>query len=220
MRNKLCILGSTLLLASAANAKIVGNETNVVSDDSSSQHEQIEGISSGANFLFSLGYTSGGDSLSGDIEFLDGTSDDVSAGTGLYLGVGSAYKFPDTPISVKGVVAYHLDSIVADVYGSNAELEIDFTRVELDLITQFHLNEKLFLGAGITRHLSMEYTQSVGSNKFKGELDDTFGYVVEAGYRGANAAISVRYTDISYESDQAINTIDASNFGIFLDWYL
>jgi len=202
------MMAVTLLLSGTVNAKIVDT------DPIYKQIETSNDSSERSNFILSAGYTSGGEDLAG-FEFNDGSIEMVESGSGLYLGAGGSYRFENSPFSFKGLMAYHFDSVTADVYGGGEE-DVNFSRVELDLLAQYHITEQLFLGAGLTRHFGVELDSSWGDSI---EFDAALGYVVEFGYRFKTIALSARYTDISYENE-FLSPIDSSNVGIFIDFYI
>ena len=199
MKIKLGMMVSALLLTQSVNAEALGTNS---------------GLASNASFVFSMGYTDGGEELAG-FEYYDGSTDEVKSGSGLYLGAGGVYGFENTPFSLKGLVAYHFDNVTAETSGGEAD--IDFTRVETDLLGQFDITDNLFLGAGVTRHLSVELDSSWGSSV---EFESAFGYVVEFGYRFETVAISARYTGISYDHELLPEAIESNNIGLFIDFYI
>lgn len=200
MKIKLGMISVALLMANTVNAEVL--DTN-------------SALGSNANFIFTVGYTDGGEKLAG-FDYYDGSSETVKSGSGVYFGGGGTYRFESTPFSLKGLVAYHFDSVTAEVYGSG-EADIDFSRVEVDLLGQYHMTDNLFLGGGITRHLGVELDYSLGESI---EFDSALGYVFELGYRFETVALSARYTGISYANEYLAGSIDGNSIGVFIDVYL
>lgn len=202
----------TLLLTGTVNAKTF--DTDIMMFETF--HYKPERTS----FMLSAGYTSGGEEF-GEFEYQDGSSEQVESGSGLYVGLGAAHRFQHLPFSIKILAAYQLDSMEGDLNGT--DVSIDFARIELDLVGQYHIsdsifiaNDSLFLGAGLTQHSGVELTSNFASTI---EFDTSIGYIFEVGYRINGMAVSARYTDISYENE-FFEPIDSSNVGIFFDVYM
>ena len=157
-------------------------------------------------FLLGGGLTFGGDDWL-DVEYVDGHSDDLTAGGLLDLKVGFRYQQEDSPLVFQSTIGYHFDSVEA----TNGDA--DFTRYPLDILA-FYANGKHLFGGGITHHMNPKLDIDMSALGFDGsaKLDDETGFVLEYNYKvNERFSAAVRYVDISYVDSE----VDGSHGGIY-----
>jgi hypothetical protein len=146
----------------------------------------------------------GGDDVA-EVLFTNGDSQDVKAGQGVSVDVGAHYRFADSPVSIRGTIGYKYVTTQAE----NAD--INMSRVPLQLIGSYHLENGARVGAGVVRHNSVRFdADGLGPDI---DFDDATGFTVEAGWKW----FLLSYTGMDYEDD-AGNEYSADNFGVKLIW--
>ncbi len=158
-----------------------------------------------ADLYVELGAESGGDDIIGT-----NTGDEISAGGGIKLAIGVQSPVnEENSASLRLTVGYLFDSIDAD----NGDADIE--TMTFDAMYLFNSGRHTF-GAGVTLHLSPEYSDKIaGLEPLTLEFDDTLGVVFQYGYQlTPGFEIGARITDIDYEVGN--NSIDAGSFGIYL----
>jgi predicted porin len=156
------------------------------------------------------GLTIGGDKLATAI-YSDGTEADIRAGGfvqlygGLEFVVGSEW-------AISASVGYHLDDASAD----NGSLK--FTRVPVEVLAHYKLNDQWRLGAG-ARFVSGATLGGSGVLSAPDvEFDSTTGAVVQAEYRfNPNASVIVRGVSEKYKF-RGNGNIDGSHVGVMLNY--
>lgn len=173
-----------------------------------------EGIDN--QFGITGGLTFGGDKLGG-LQYEGGGSEEVSAGGLFALGVALRTQYSENIIS-KFTANYHFDTVTA----SNAD--VSFSRFTVDALAGYKANENINLYAGITYHLSPEFSSEFdGSATNKASFDDSLGFVIEAAYvTDANNEFSLRYVPIEYDMTKVnqftvsgAEATDGSHIGIY-----
>lgn len=159
-----------------------------------------------------LGYGFGGDTLA-EVEFQDGSSESIDAGSGLFFGIDllkPLHEQGQQPLYLKMGIGYMFDSINAE-NGS-----ADFTRFPIDMTIATEV-EQWQLGAGLTYHLNPTYEDDFfGSVEV--EADNAMGFTGEASYTfpagsgWKNTYVGLKYTNIEYDFNGA--TFDGSGFAL------
>lgn len=162
------------------------------------------------DLVFGLGF--GGDTLA-EVEFTDGSSDEIKAGSGLMFGLNFTKKIEsDTqqPLFVKTGFNYIFDSISAE----NGDADFSRFPLEVSIGTQI---KRLQISAGATYHinpaLDIEF-DGLGSGKATAE--NAFGIILDATYiipmkkRQNDLIVGLKYTNIEY--DFSDDSYDGSGF--------
>lgn len=163
------------------------------------------------------GLTAGGDKVnSSAITRVNGDTENLHAGGLFDLRAGLDFRMAGTDISLQGVVAYHTDRSDAD-NGS-----VDFSRMPLEFLVQWHANEKWAFGGGLRKTTGVRYNGSgagVGfgtDQKFKSST----GWIVEAEYFIIpKVGLKMRYVNEDYTSKTYGTKFDGSHFGVLGVYY-
>jgi hypothetical protein len=134
--------------------------------------------------------------------------DTVNAGGGIKFSIGSQNVLDDGTSALRFAAGFLYDRL--DAIDGNAEL----SAITLDGMYLI-INGAHSFGAGITLHMSPEYTQTGGGYADVDiKFDDAVGMVLEYQYTFSNnLGLGARYTDLSYEASNI--SLDASSFGVF-----
>ncbi|OUR62725.1 hypothetical protein A9Q73_09940 [Bermanella sp. 47_1433_sub80_T6] len=161
---------------------------------------------------FGLGF--GGDTLA-EVEFDDGSDQEVKAGAGIILGGFVEAPLNDIngqPIFAKIAFSYMSDSVNA----TNGDAS--FTRFPFDALLMTQV-DRIKLGAGITYHLNPTYEVDFGGIvSGEAEFDNALGLALEAnlelpeGGYWDGVEVGLRYTSISYKADGG--DVDGSGLAI------
>ena len=163
------------------------------------------------------GLTAGGDKVnSSAITRVNGDTENLHAGGLLDLRAGLDFRMVGTDISLQGVVAYHTDRSDAN-NGS-----VDFSRMPLEFLVQWHANEKWAFAGGIRKTYGVRYngvdagTQFGSDQKFKSSV----GWILEGEYAIIpSVGLKVRYVNEDYTSKSYGTKFDGSHFGVLGVYY-
>lgn len=166
------------------------------------------------DIVLGLGLTFGGDTLF-SATYTDGSSDSISAGGGLLIYGGFDYHFNDT-VSFQSTLGYHFDTTKQASNGS-----VTFSRIPLELLAYYHVNDVFRLGGGM---------RIVNSAKLKGDgiagnvnysFENTTGLVIESEYKfGPTFGLKLRHVRESYRPLGGTGTFNGNHFGILASLYL
>jgi outer membrane protein W len=157
------------------------------------------------SFSVFLGIATGGEKLA-SIRYDDDSSDSIKAGSGLALGGGLNYQI-NSDWSVQSNLAYFFDSDNAD----NADIAI--TRLTLDVIPYYQINDDFKVGTGITYHLNPEFEYDFTNDaNYNINFDNALGLVASVGYelQSINSWLEIRYTALDYEASK----VKVANFSM------
>lgn len=168
----------------------------------------VNAAETGFNFMYSLGLTTGGDTLAYTTGPGGGSS--LKSGGLFYLAVGTVYQFENPEYQLQATFGYHFDELTAD-NGS-----ADFERTFFEIVPFYVIDDDIRLGAGLVNTLGPTYSGLGDTYEFK----DAAGPVLEINWRIKGAGWwGFRYVDLDYDADTingapATGTIDGSYFGI------
>lgn len=160
--------------------------------------------------VLGLGLTFGGETLA-RISFDDETSQKIRAGglAHLYAGVRADIA---PGLALRATLGYHEDSANA------SNLRVTFARVPLELVGQYQLADRVWIGLGLRKSYAVKYwargTATAGTVR-----DATFtsdpGLIVEAEYRITDlVALSLRGVSEQYQFENGTN-LRASHVGFY-----
>lgn len=166
-----------------------------------------------AHFLLGAGLTFGGDTLA-TVTYSDGRSEDIRGGGLAHLYAGGDFRVTDV-LSLQATVGYHVDDSSAASNGS-----VRFTRMPVDLLVLYHLNDHVRLGLG---------AQFVNSPKLKGsgvasninlEFKNTTGAIVEGEYLFTpHMGAKLRYVSEKFEAQTGGPKADGNHLGLMFSYY-
>jgi hypothetical protein len=164
-------------------------------------------------FLLGLGVTFGGDTLA-TASYTNGSSQNITAGGGMMLYGGMDYRLNDA-ISLQGTLGYHFDDTKAATNGS-----LKFTRIPLDLLAYYHVNDNIRIGGGVRYVNSPELKGSGVASGINGSFDNTVGLVIEGEYLFKQRfGIKLRHVSENYRSSGSSVSINGSHFGVLASFY-
>ena len=165
------------------------------------------------HYVLGAGLTFGGDTLV-TIQYTDGSSDDITAGSLLMFYGGLDYRLNDT-ISVQGTIGYHFDSAKPATNG-----DASFNRIPLELLAYYHVNDTTRLGSGVRYVMGPKLKGSGIASGANQSFDNTLGLVIEGEYMlHRTFGIKVRHVSENYHPTGSPISIDGSHFGVLANFY-
>ncbi len=171
---------------------------------SHSYAQELNGYS-GAKFLVEGGIEFGGDELL-KVFFDNGNDQTMYAGQGGYLAVGGEFNFKSIPaFMIRGTVGYKYVTTAAN----NANIRL--TRIPINLVGYYKINEDFRIGAGPTTHQLIRFK----GDGFVPDADFTSGLGgrFEFGWRWA----ALTYTALNYKNEYDYS-FSASSIGLSLSF--
>lgn len=191
---KKVLLGTALTLAAAFNA-------------------QAADAASPFKFLLGAGLTFGGDTLA-TAQFNDGSTEDIKGGGLVQLYGGIEYRLGDK-VSFQGTVGYHVDDTSAASNGS-----VRFSRVPVDLLLYYHVNDKVRLGGGVQLVNGPEVKGSGVASNVHLEFENATGAVIEGEYLFTpHVGMKVRYVSEKFEIKGTNTKADGNHLGVLFNYY-
>lgn len=164
-------------------------------------------------FLVGAGLTFGGDTLI-TAYYTDGSTENITAGGMLLFYGGLEYRLNDV-LSVQGNMGYHVNDTRA---ASNAS--VTFSRIPLDLLAYYHVNNKFRAGGGARMINSAKLKGSGDASNINASFDNTVGVVIEGEYLFTpKLGIKVRHVRERYQESGNPVSIDGSHFGVLANLY-
>lgn len=172
------------------------------------------------HFMVGVGLTVGGENIT-TAQYTDGSSNNISAGTGLQLMTGVDYRLNQN-VSFEATVGYH----VRVALGSNGDAS--FNRFPIDLLAYYNIDPKWRIGAGVEYINHPTLSASGAASYLNEDFKNTTGFILETEYFPMpNWGIKVRAVKETYKptvpynsyTGQPQNNVDGSNLGIFSDYY-
>lgn len=160
-----------------------------------------------------LGGDFGGDSVI-QFRYSDGTTPDITAGSGLLLSAGvtaGLAEFPSGTLDALASIGYKYRTIPPAVNQTAS-----WSRFPVEALLLYHLPMGLRFGAGATIHFGNALSASGGVANGKVEFKNSPGYVLQAEYLfNQKWSMDLRYTILTYElSSGAAGKVNANSFGL------
>ncbi|MDQ8145024.1 MAG: hypothetical protein P3A29_07770 [Gemmatimonadota bacterium] len=154
----------------------------------------------GVRFLIEGAVDMGGDRLV-ELEFTDGTTQDLAAGQGGTIGAGFVWRPAGMPrASLLATAGFKF------VSNASENADIGITRFPLRLVGRYALNDAWSLGAGVIRHGAIKVN---GDGFFEDQtLTSNLGPTLELGWK----AVALTYTALTYTGETG-QTFDAGSIG-------
>jgi outer membrane protein W len=206
MKKTLLAIALPFVFVTAVHAQVTNTNTNGVNP---------------LRFMVGIGLTAGGTNIA-TVQYTDGSSSNISSGTGVQLMVGVDY-FVTKDVSLQASVGY----LTSGADGSNGNASFD--RYPVELLAYYSLNNKWRIGGGAQFISNPSLNGSGAGSQFSQSYKSTAGAIIEAEYF-ATPKISVKFravketytptTPYNYNlSNNPGKSIDGSYFGIFGDYY-
>jgi len=149
-------------------------------------------------FEIGLGLMFGGDELN-RLEFDDGTSNTVKAGSGITIYGGLLIPVKDQ-WSAQVRLGWFNDSAVGETYGGDT-IEVYFQRLPLEGLARYDHGKHGF-GLGLTKHLSPERGLEINSDSAEIDIESGLGLIAEYQYKfGTSGYFGVKAQKMTYTQD-------------------
>lgn len=187
---------------------------------------------SGLRPFIGVGYTWGGDTIQAWTLIPVGTTtkydEDISAGAGLDLRLGLAYRLNGLPLTLQGSVGYHNDQVNGFTGGEHY-----FRRYPIELLLQWHASEKGRLGFGVRRAVNASFVTKGGTcgpdgatytcPSFNEGMKASTGLIVEGEWLVTPSwGLKARYVHESYRFKDPMVSSDkyeGDHFGLMTSFY-
>lgn len=153
----------------------------------------------------------GGETLE-RIEFENGDTDSIRAGSGVYIALGIAHLMFEKQMDVGIKGGYLFDLITAKDNAGN-ESVLSFTRKPIDIFSHYWVNRHCW-GGGLTAHLDPIFSSRETNHSEK--YDNAYGAYAEYlfHFTGTGSALGVKYLHINYKNKKTGAISDGSAWGI------
>jgi len=161
--------------------------------------------------FFTIEALLGGETLE-RIEFENGDTDSIRAGSGVNIALGIAHLMFEKQMDV-GIKAGYLFDLVTAKDNDGNESVLSFTRKPIDIFSHYWMNRHC-LGGGLTVHLDPIFTSRDTSHSAK--YNHAYGAYAEYLYHfvGTGSALGVKYLHINYKNKRTGAISDGSAWGI------
>jgi len=153
-----------------------------------------------------VGLDFGGDTLR-NVQFTDGSTSNIKANEGLYVGVGMSLLNEEKTLEVELTANWKYDGIEA-TNGS-----ISWTRWPIDALF-FYRTEQIRVGGGLTYHMNPKLEVSGAAPGNNVDMENSLGKVLQFEYRfGEHGSVGARYTMLEYDV-QGSTAVKSNGLGI------
>lgn len=161
--------------------------------------------------FFSLEALLGGQTLE-NIEFKNGDSDSIRAGSGVYVALGIAHLMFEKQMDV-GIKAGYLFDLVTAKDNEGNESVLSFTRKPIDIFSHYWVGRHCW-GGGLSAHLDPVFTSRDTSHsaRYKHAYGAYAEYLFH--FEGTGSALGVKYLHINYQNRKTHDITDGSAWGI------
>jgi hypothetical protein len=146
------------------------------------------------------------------IEFENGESDSIRAGSGVYIALGVAHLMFEQRMDIGIKAGYLFDLVTAKNKEGNQSV-LSFTRKPIDLFSHYWVDRHCW-GGGLTAHLDPIFTSRDTSHSAK--YNNAYGAYAEYLFHfvGTGSALGVKYLHIEYKNKETGDISDGSAWGI------
>jgi outer membrane protein W len=164
-------------------------------------------------FMAGIGLSVGGQTIT-TVQYTDGSSSNISSGTGGIIHAGLDWRISDA-FSSQLTVGYQFRETPLAKNGSAS-----FTRVPVDLLVYWHPDEKWRLGLGAEYVNSPTLNGSGAASYINEDFKNTVGAIVEAEYFFTpHIGLKVRGVKETYKPQEGGESINGSYGAIIGDYY-
>jgi hypothetical protein len=168
-------------------------------------------------FLFGLGLTTGGDTIT-HVTFTNtnGVTDKVTAGGDIQFHAGAEYRLMDS-VTFQTTLGYHMDTV------RGVNFAVAFTRIPLELMGYYHLGDSFRVGGGARWIAHSAYDRSGSATvPFRDTFANTTGLVIEGEWL-ATPYIGLKLRRVTGEkyvpSTEPTITFKGDHVGVFMNFY-
>lgn len=181
-------------------------EEGLVSDDDFYVDEYSEN-----RIFFSIEALLGGSTLE-TINFGDGETDSIRAGSGVYLAIGATHLMFDKSLDVGIKGGYLFDSVTAESISGEKSVT-SFTRKVVDIFSHYWVGRNGF-GGGISYHMNPEFKSEKTDNNqhYQNALGAYAAYLYH--FTGTGTALGVKYLVIDYENKETGKRANGNGWGL------
>lgn len=166
------------------------------------------------HFVIGTGITGGGEKLA-TVTYTNGDTQDIRSGGLVHYFAGVDVRAAPF-LSVQATVGYHVDTSAGASNGS-----VRFTRVPIEVLGYFHVNDALRLGGGVRLVNSPELTGRGVASNVNDSFDNTVGVVLEGEYKFTNwFGLKLRAVSESYRSRSTGYKANGDHAGVYAAFYL
>jgi hypothetical protein len=153
----------------------------------------------------------GGDTLK-KIEFENGDTDSIRAGSGVYVALGVAHLMFEKRMDI-GIRAGYLFDLITAKADDGSQSVLSFTRNPIDIFSHYWSGRHC-VGGGLTTHLDPTFTNRETSNST--QYNTAYGAYAEYlfHFTGTGSALGFKYLSIDYKNKKNGNITDGSAWGI------
>jgi Outer membrane protein beta-barrel domain len=163
-------------------------------------------------FIAGIGITGGGSKLA-TVQYNDGRTQDIRAGSGVMLYLGGEARV-GTLVSLQATFGYHVDSTNA----TNGDVR--FGRYPIDLLAYVPVNEQLRFGAGAQFVNNARLKGSGVASNVDVDFDSNVGFVLEGEYRFTPwLGVKLRGVNARYKVTRTNETASGNHFGLLCNLY-
>ena len=166
------------------------------------------------HFVIGTGITGGGEKLA-TVTYTNGDTQDIRSGGLVHYFAGVDVRAAPH-VSVQATVGYHVDTSSGASNGS-----VRFTRVPIEVLGYFHVNDAIRLGGGVRLVNSPELTGSGVASNVNDSFDNTVGVVLEGEYKFTHwFGLKLRAVSESYRSRSTGIKANGDHAGLYAAFYL
>ena len=189
----------------SANDKTTAEE-DLISDDDFYVDDYSE-----SRIFFSIEALLGGSTLE-TVNFSDGETDSIRAGSGVYLALGATHLMFDKSMDIGIKGGYLFDSVTAESVSGEKSIT-SFTRKVVDIFSHYWIGRH-GLGGGISYHMNPEFKREKTDNNqhYHNAMGAYAAYLYH--FVGSGTALGVKYLVIDYENKDNGKRANGNGWGI------
>jgi hypothetical protein len=172
---------------------------------------------SGISPFVGVGITYGGDQIGNTVNYTNGDSSKLQAGSLIDLRAGVEYQAIESPLSFQLSLGYHVDDTLAAKNGSAS-----FSRFPLEVLAHYLVADTWRIGAGVRKALGAE-TSSSGNGTgyvYAQKYSSSTGFILEGEYLPTrHIGIKIRAVNETYTPQTYGKKVDGSHVGVIGVFY-
>jgi hypothetical protein len=166
------------------------------------------------HFVLGLGLTGGGETLA-NVTYTNGDDQNIRSG-GLVHYYGGVDVRATPQLSFQGTIGYHVDTSAGASNGS-----VRFTRVPIEALAYFHVDENIRVGGGVRLVNNPELRGKGVASNVHDTYDNATGVIVEGEYLFTRwMGVKLRAVSESYKSKTTGQKANGDHAGVYVSFYL